>query len=154
MTGLSGHSHFADVGKVDEAGLFRAETDHLGRTHDELALLAGHHVGVFLAHDVEHAREQLVVGVVAVGSGPAGAILVRCRSPQSTTNVSTAAPPGAPATESVPAMAYSEPLIHRQITLRTIIGQSEHRTGTENRASFSSYCLKFRTELDCNGKVS
>ena len=64
------HIHFGDFGEVDEGRLLGADLDDLRRPHDELLLLAGHHVGVSVAHDAEDALQQLVVGVVAVRGHP------------------------------------------------------------------------------------
>ena len=64
------NSQLANVGKVGEGGLLGADAVDLRRLHDELPLLAGHHVRILLAHDVDHARQQLVVCVVALGTLP------------------------------------------------------------------------------------
>ena len=62
--------HLGHLGEVDEGGLLGADAHNLRRPHDELLLLSGHHVGVLVPHDAEHALQQLVVGVVAIRLQP------------------------------------------------------------------------------------
>ena len=46
------------------------EVFYLGRPHDKLLLLPGHHLRVLVPHDAEHPLEQLLVGVVPVRVHP------------------------------------------------------------------------------------
>lgn len=67
---------FADFGEVSEGSLLGADSQHLGRSHDELRLASSSHVWVLFKNDVEHAIQELVVGVVTIGTSPRDCVAV------------------------------------------------------------------------------
>lgn len=71
--------HPADLCEVGEGRLLRAHAQHLRRTHHELGLAAGCHVGVLVQDDLEHAVQQLVVRVVAVLVSPRRRVVLNWR---------------------------------------------------------------------------
>lgn len=67
---------FTNLREVREGSFLGADAEHLRRSHDELRLASSSHVGIFLENDVEHAIQQLVVGVIAIGASPGDGIVV------------------------------------------------------------------------------
>lgn len=68
----------ADVREVGEGRLLGADAQHLRRTHHELGLAAGRHVRILVQNDLEDARQQLIVRVVAVQAEPRLAGVLNC----------------------------------------------------------------------------
>lgn len=68
--------HLADLCEVGERGLLGADTQHLRRSHHELGLATGSHVGVLVQDDFEDTVQEFVIGVVTVLVRPGGRVVL------------------------------------------------------------------------------